>query len=112
MAFDFYYEPKVKKRVEPQDCLVVDEYNEVVKQILADTDLTMAQKSFLKLLASRLIIAKYEKLADLYAQSDKTMQKWLERLHCVIVDTDSAIQNGYFAYMKDYSKLLEDVVHE
>ena len=47
MAFDFYYEPKIKKRVEPQDCLVVDEYNEVVKQILADKDLTMAQKSFL-----------------------------------------------------------------
>ena len=28
---DFYYEPKTKKRVEPQDCLVVDEYNEVVR---------------------------------------------------------------------------------
>ena len=40
------------------------------------------------------------------------MQKWLERLHCVIVDTDSAIKNGYFAYMEDYSKLLEDVVDE
>lgn len=112
MAFDFYYEPKVKKRVALQDCLDVDEYNEIMKQISADNSLTLPQKSFLKLLASRFIVAKYEKLADLYAQSDKTMQKWLERLHCVIVDTDSAIKNGYFAYMEDYSKLLEDVVDE
>ena len=36
MAFDFYYEPKVKKRVALQDCLDVDEYNEIMKQISAD----------------------------------------------------------------------------
>lgn len=112
MTFDFYYEPKVKKRVDLQDCLDVDVYNDLLKQILQDSRLTSEQKVFLRLLTSRFIVAKYEKLADLYVQSDKTMQEWLERLHCVIVDTDSAIKNGYFTYMKDYSKLLEDVVDE
>lgn len=112
MKDDFYYEPNVKKRVYPQDCLDLDEYSALIKQISVDDRLTSVQKVFLKHLASRFIVAKYEKLADLYSQSDKVMQEWLEKLHCVIVDTDSAIKNGYFKYMKDYSKLLEDVVNE
>ena len=101
MAFDFYYEPKTKKRVEPQDCLDVDEYNEVVKQILADNSLTMAQKSFLRLLASRLIVAKYEKFITIL-----TTEMWGTG------ERAKVCQNFVNGYLSDIKNILDEGIEK
>ena len=108
----FYYEPKMDMG-DKSKCFDISEYLELVKAIDSDGSLSASDKNFLKILATRFIVFKYEKLADLYASTeDSNIQTWLEKLKCVIVDTDSAIQNGYFEYMEDYSMLLEDIVDE
>lgn len=108
---NFYYEPKTNVG-DKSKCLEMSEYQEFVKMIDRDSILSVSDKNFLKILATRFIVFKYEKLADLYASADSNMQQWLERLKCVIVDTDKAIANGYFEYMENYSMLVEDIVDE
>lgn len=108
---DFYYNPKLDMH-DMGKCFDISEYLQFVKNIDQDSRLSFEQRNFLKILATRFIVFKYEKLADLYASADKNMQEWLERLKCVIVDTDSAIKNGYFEYMDNYASLVEGIVNE
>lgn len=91
-------------------CMDLSEYIRLTDLINADKRLSMEQRNFFKLIATRFIVFKYEKLADLYASSDVIMQEWLEKLKCVIVDNDSAIKNGYFDYFDNYNKLLKGIV--
>lgn len=95
-----------------QNCVYLDDYTKFISEIDKDQRLTAHQKRYLVLLASRFIVFRYEKIADYYAQADDHMKEWLEKLRCVIVDKDKAIQNGYFKYMEDYEKLLGEVVNE
>jgi hypothetical protein len=108
----FYYEPHLDM-TDKNKCVDLTEYLELVKAIDGDSSLTTNDKNFFKILATRFIVFKYEKLADLYASTkDANIKRWLEALKSVIVDTDKAIESGYFKYLNDYSMLLEDIVDE
>lgn len=105
-----YYEPK--RTGKPVDCIDITDYELLCQEIARDSSLTMEQRRLLTLLATRFLQFKYEKLADYYTITDANMQKWLEKLRCVIVDTDSAIQNGYISYKKNYQSLIGGIVNE
>lgn len=108
----FYYEPHLDM-TDKNKCMDLAQYLELVNAIDHDNSLTQNDKNFFKILATRFIVFKYEKLADLYASTkDANIKRWLEALKCVIVDTDKAIEAGYFNYLKEYSMLLEDIVDE
>ena len=49
----------------------------------------------LSLSATRFIEFNYEAIADYYCSCDKEMQKLMEMLAMVIIDFDSAIENGF-----------------
>lgn len=53
------------------------------------------QKHLLRLSATRFIEFDYESIADYYCECDKEMQKLMEMLAMVIIDFDSAIENGF-----------------
>ena len=110
MKDNFYYTPKKNSNI--GKCVDITEYNELLQQIEADKMITKEEKSLLKLLATRFIIFKYEKLADYYATTHAGMQEWLEKMRCVIVDYNAAINNGYFKYNKDYSLLVRSLVND
>ena len=66
----------------------------------------------MKLLATRWIDFKYEKLADYYAIAPQNMKDYLEDLRLVIIDTNRAIEKGLFKYFESYEKLIKDIVSE
>ena len=107
---EFYYEPKKSGHIEK--CVDVEEYHKILNELNKDTQLSAEQKEFLRILATRFIVFKYEKIADYYANTDSHMQEWLEKERCVIVDNDKAMKNGYFEYLEDYNSLLEEIVNE
>lgn len=107
-----YYEPKTNKFTGLEECVVADTYYQFVSEINADNHLTLSEKQFLKLIASRFIEFKYEKIADVYSISRPEVRGWFEKLRCVIVDRDSAIKNGYFKYLDGYNELLKEVVSD
>ncbi len=88
---EFYYIPKVSMG-DMEKCLNMESFLKFSDMIDADNTLTPDKKNFLKVLSTRFIIFKYEKLADFYATTDPVMQEWLEKLKCVIVDNDSAMK--------------------
>lgn len=109
MNNDFYYEPKENRDLD--SLLDISEYKRFVHDI-EESKLTEHQKMVLKLAATRFIRFKYEKIADYYNCATPEMRDWLEQLHLVVVDYDSAISKGYFTFKEDYKKYLEELVGE
>lgn len=104
------YEPKNKK---PH---LLELYNnEKSKKLIKTIDssnVSDEEKFFLKVAAYRHVIFDYEKIADYYSNSNKEMQELMEQSALVIVDFNSAIENGYIkmckaieeCYINDYEK--------
>lgn len=97
-----YYEPKISSKVTPADCINNLQYDTFLKQIQQDKNLSVEESTMLKLLATRFLDFNYKKIADYYACTNMNMQRWLEKLRCVIVDEDKAIANGYIEFLRDY----------
>lgn len=108
-----YYNPKTNKQVNLQACLDTSIYDNLVSKIKLDKRLSCSEKKFLSLAATKFIIPKYSKFADLYVQTNPVIQQYLEDLRLVIVDDEKMIADGYFKYLQDYSNLIgEMIAHE
>lgn len=75
-------------------------FNQLVEKI-ESSKLDKEQKEFLKLCATRHIVFDYQKIADVYANSDADMQDLMEDSALVIIDFDKAIENGYITLSEE-----------
>lgn len=81
-----------------------------VLKLLADIDksnVTEAEKKFLRKAAYRHYVFNYSKIADYYAHSDKEMQELMEQSALVLIDFNDAIANGYVELSVYIKKLME-----
>lgn len=62
---------------------------------IENSNVTYDEKMFLIDAARRHNVFNYEKIADYYAHATPEMQKLMERSALVIIDFESAIENGY-----------------
>ena len=87
------YEPKNTK---PNILELYDKSktNRLIKEI-ESSNLPYEEKIFLIDAAKRHNVFNYEKIADYYAHSNKTMQHFMERSALVIIDFEKAIEYGY-----------------
>ena len=77
--------------------------------IVYNHSLNKEHKEFLKLSATRHIVFNYEKIADMYAHSEKQMQEHMENSALVIIDFEKAIELGYVKLSEEIaSQYLED----
>lgn len=104
-----HYEPKENLNI--SNLLDLDEYMKF-QDIITNSDVSGSQKQFLRFASTRLIRFNYAKIADYYCGVDDKMKELIEKLHLVVVDKDNAIENGYFEYFDEYSKLIEGLVSE
>lgn len=88
------YEPTAE-RPSLSECIdtsKAEEYSERIKQAGLDSE----TESFLLTAAQRLTVFNYAKIAELYAHEERPeVQELMESLALVIIDFDSAIENGY-----------------
>ena len=82
-------------------------YMAMLKEIEA-TDLPNDIRSFLANAASRHIKFDYEKIAEFYAHADLETQQLFEKSALVIVDYNSAIENGYIQMTEKLMELSSD----
>lgn len=68
--------------------------NELIKEIDA-AKIPDDVKEFLRHAASRHTVFDYRKIAEYYANADKTIQNLFEKSALVIIDLDDAIKNGF-----------------
>lgn len=87
------YKPKNKQ----PDLLILCD-NSKAKALLREidkADLEENEKLFLRLAAQRHLVFNYERIADYYAHARPEMQRLMERSALVIIDFDSAIEQGF-----------------
>lgn len=82
-------------------------YSELVANI-NKSNVSEAEKKFLRYAASRHIVFNYALIADYYAHSDKEMQELMEQSALVILDIDDAIANGYVQLSKKMAQLVDE----
>lgn len=87
------YEPSTEKPLF-KETYDDTKFKEIIEKIEASS-LDKEYKEYLKLCATRHIVFNYQKIADLYAHSNKEAQELMEYSALVIIDFDKAIELGY-----------------
>lgn len=100
------YEPSNNKPI-LAEVYDTKKYNKLIAMI-NKSDVSDAEKTFLKLAATRHIVFNYAKIADYYAHASKEMQELMEKSALVIIDIDDAIANGYVKLSAKMSQLVEE----
>lgn len=67
---------------------------------------------FLIAAASRHVVFDYGKIAEFYAHASKDVQELMEQSALVVVDLDSAIENGYVEMTKVIDEIQSRAMHE
>lgn len=88
------YEPK-GERPALSEIVNRDKTNELLAEIESATGISDEEKQFLIAAAQRHYTFFYDKAAEYYAQASPEMQRLMESSALVIIDYDSAIENGY-----------------
>jgi len=105
------YEPKQPK----PDLFVLCDESKAKRLILQinESDLPDDEKKFLTVAAHRHTVFHYERIADYYAQASEQMQRLMEESALVIVDFESAIENGFVMLSEDIKEqFLEERPNE
>lgn len=82
-------------------------YSELLRNI-NDSNVTEEEKTFLRLAAGRHVVFNYALIADYYAHSSPEMQELMEESALIILDIDSAIENGFVTLSKRMEELLDE----
>lgn len=82
-----------------------------VKELLKDIEKAKIDddvKEFLRIAAYRHYCFDYKKIAEYYAQADKTIQGLFEKSALVIIDYENALRNGYIKLTETVDELLNE----
>lgn len=88
----------------PRELVDTKKADELLKEI-DEANIPDQVKVFLRLAAMRHYVFDYSKIADYYAGADKDTQKLMEKSALVIIDFESAIENGYIELTKAISMI-------
>lgn len=91
---------------EVEDCVDISKYNAMLDEIDA-SDVPEVEKWFLKLLAARFIVFKFNRIAEYFAHSGEEMQGLMKRSAAVQVDYNDAIQNGLTRMSGDLQEIAD-----
>ena len=101
-----HYTPAEKQP--PLDSLVdIQKYSKLIGDI-EKSNVSDAEKRFLKFAAARHIVFNYAFIADYYAFASPEMQELMEQSALVILDIGDAIANGYVTLSKDIQRILDE----
>lgn len=97
------YKPTGEKP-ELSDLFNITKTSELIEAI-KNSDISDAEKEFLKLAAYRHIVFNYETIAEYYAHATKQVQEFFENSALVIIDINKAIENGFVILSKEISEV-------
>lgn len=83
-----------------------NKYNELLEHI-EQSNVTVDEKEFLRLAATRHIAFNYTNIAEYYANTNAEMQKLMEESALVIIDLDDAIKLGYATFAEKIERLAD-----
>lgn len=97
---------------EVSDLFNAVKYRELLRDIETDGSITEEEREFLILAASRHIVFNYRNIAEYYAAASPAMQGLMEDSALVIIDVNSAIENGFAKLAKTIESMHDEIVGE
>lgn len=104
------YEPS-NERPEMETLYDDSHTRHLIAQIDA-SDVSEAEKDFLRLAAYRHTVLNFARIADLYAHGSPALQRLMEDSALVMIDFDRALELGYAEFTKRVSKLIGEEMAE
>lgn len=106
--YTIHYTPKEDKP-EISSLFDLQKYTNLIKEINLSNNISDEDKELLRLTATRHIKYNFDKLADYYYNSSQEVQKFMEKQHLVIIDTEDALDHGYLEFNQKVRALLKEI---
>lgn len=102
------YSPKKKNKPKLSECIDLEKYNQLKKEIESNKNISEEEKTLLLLASTRHICFNYENIAEYYCHCSDDTKSLMEKNALVIVDINKAIEFGFVKYTKEIINIIEE----
>ena len=102
------YSPKKKNKPKLSECVDLEKYNQLKKEIESNKNISEEEKTLLLLASTRHICFNYENIAEYYCHCSDNTKSLMEKNALVIVDINKAIEFGFVKYTEEIINIIEE----
>ena len=102
------YSPKKKNKPKLSECVDLEKYNQLKKEIESNKNLSEEERTLLLLASTRHICFNYENIAEYYCHCSDDTKSLMEKNALVIVDINKAIEFGFVKYTEEIINIIEE----
>ena len=101
------YSPKKKNKPKLSECVDLEKYNQLKKEIESDKNISDEERTLLLLASTRHICFNYENIAEYYCHCSDNTKSLMEKNALVIVDVNKAIEFGFVKLTEEIIDIIE-----
>ena len=102
------YTKKKEKKPKLSECVDLEKYNQLKKEIENNKNISEEEKTLLLLASTRHICFNYENIAEYYCHCSDNTKSLMEKNALVIVDINKAIEFGFVKYTEEIINIIEE----
>ena len=102
------YNPKKKNKPKLSECVDLEKYNQLKKEIESNKNLSEEERTLLLLASTRHICFNYENIAEYYCHCSDNTKSLMEKNALVIVDINKAIEFGFVKLTEEIIDIIEE----
>ena len=102
------YIPKKKNKPKLSECIDLEKYNQLKKEIENNKNISEEEKTLLLLASTRHICFNYENIAEYYCHCSDDTKSLMEKNALVIVDINKAIEYGFVKCTEEIINIIEE----
>ena len=102
------YSPKKKNKPKLSECVDLEKYNQLKKEIESDKNISDEERILLLLASTRHICFNYENIAEYYCHCSDNTKLLMEKNALVIVDINKAIEFGFVKLTEEIINIIEE----
>lgn len=101
------YSPKKKNKPKLSECVDLEKYNQLKKEIENNKNISEEERTLLLLASTRHICFNYENIAEYYCHCSDDTKLLMEKNALVIVDVNKAIEFGFVKLTEEIIDIIE-----
>ena len=102
------YTKKKEKKPKLSECVDLEKYNELKKEIESNKNISEEERELLLLASTRHICFNYENIAEYYCHCSDEVKLLMKKNALVIVDINKAIEFGFVKYTEEIINIIEE----
>ena len=102
------YSLKKKNKPKLSECVDLEKYNQLKKEIESDKNISDEERTLLLLASTRHICFNYENIAEYYCHCSDNTKSLMEKNALVVVDINKAIEFGFVKLTEEIIDIIEE----